>query len=250
MSEFPIEEKFGEMCSRVFRVEQAREHVNGTRETHVATAFLIDKRPTGRLILATAAHVFKFPKEATVRWKLQQFDDHSRLQRETSFMTNASKTSDVPYRFHKAADVGFVFPPIAAKCPDGAAFAIPADLPLPMIAEDLMQGIGTRVCWTGYPIIVEKLVGRPTLSYAEGVISSMVNYEDKHLYIVDGTNSGGFSGGPVWFWCPKAQEFQVLGVVSGYFQDGRFPGFCAFEPINHLRFYLKYWDTEDAKAAG
>lgn len=243
MSVFPIEELFPSLCTRVYRVEQRWE-----TSFRSATAFLISKRSTRRCVLATAAHVVDdLPRDADIEWKIQQFDDHSRLERQCTFSPNASKTSDVPYRHHKRVDVAFFYPPVASKQPNGNAFFQPDESPLPMIAENHMQGIGTRVCWAGFPALIENYLCEPTLCYAEGVISSMVNTADKHLYIVDGTNSPGFSGGPVWYWSEEHQQFQVMGIVSGYLPSQGFPGFCAFEPINHIKHYLNYWDAEESK---
>jgi hypothetical protein len=222
---------------------------DGTLRDGVATGFAIDKRPSGQLVLASARHVFDFPHEATINWRIQQFDDHSRLQRETVFGTSKTQKPDVPYRCHNKCDVGFIALPSVLKQASGEPFSPPDEQPLPMIGDRLMKGIGTRICWAGFPVQVEAFLKEPTLCYAEGVISSMVNRDDRHLYIVDGHNSPGFSGGPVWYWCEDQQQFLVLGIVAGYLPNDVFPGFCCFEPINEVKFFLNHWDREDAKGA-
>jgi len=83
MKDFPIDDAFDQLCTKVFRVETTWKMEDGTLRGGVATAFAIDKRPSGQLVLATARHLFGFPHEATINWRIQQFDDHSRLQRET-----------------------------------------------------------------------------------------------------------------------------------------------------------------------
>lgn len=249
MRDFPIDDVFEQLCTRVFRIEATWEMNNGSVDGSVATAFAMNKRSSGQLVLATARHVLKFPREATVEWRIQQFDDHSCLQRETTFGTSETKKPGVPYRCHKKFDVGCIALPPTLKRASGGPFSPPDEEPLPIISEKLMQGIGTRVCWAGFPGRIEDFLGQSTLCYAEGVISSMVNRKDRHLYIVDGHNSPGFSGGPVWYWCKDREEFLVLGIVSGYLPNKEFPGFCCFEPINEVKFFLNYWDREEAKGA-
>ncbi len=248
MKDFPIDDAFDQLCTSVFRLEATWKMEDGSLRGGVATAFAIDKRSSGELVLATAKHAFDFPHEATINWRIQQFDDHSRLQRETLFGTSKTQKADVPYRYHKKYDVGFIALPGILKQATGEPFSLPDEQPLAMIGEKLMVGIGARVCWAGFPGQIEGFLKEPALCYAEGVISSMVNRDDRHLYIVDGHNSPGFSGGPVWYWCEDRQEFLVLGIVSLYLSNNVFPGFCAFEPINEVKFFLNFWDREDAKS--
>ena len=74
------------------------------------------------------------------------------------------------------------------------------------------------------------------------MVSATVDKDGKRLYIVDGHNSAGVSGGPVWCWNDERQRAEIVGVVSGYGDaGGDLPGFCVFEPINPVLGYLCHW---------
>ena len=93
--------------------------------------------------------------------------------------------------------------------------------------------------WAGFPGIVENALGFPQLCYFEGVVSAMVNRNDRKVYIVDGHAAKGVSGGPVWHWSEEKDRIEVIGIVSQYHHTMTpLPGFCLFEPINPIIYFL------------
>jgi hypothetical protein len=196
-------------------------------------------RDNRKLVLATAKHVLDFPENETVHWEIQQFSDAGEAVRQLAFSTNKSERGDVPYRTHNDLDVGIIVLPSLDG--DKKPFALDTDAPVQTI--DILQGVtpGTRVAWAGYPGLVEQSLGFPHLCYFEGVISAAINREQERrlLYIVDGHNMFGLSGGPVWHWSDEHDRLEVVGVVSGYAPlDRGLPGFCFFVPINPILYYL------------
>ncbi len=209
------------------------------------TAFNIARlRSTGSLIVATAKHVVDVPPNQTATWLFEQFDvQDGRILRELRFSTNAGIKGDVPYRSHNTSDVGFIKLP--TKNFQNEMFASNDDRPPAVIQVDQGVSPGTRVAWAGFPGDVENVLGFPQMCYFEGVISAMVDRPGKRLYVVDGHNSFGVSGGPVWHWSDKQMRAELVGVVSAYKIDpAGLPGFCVFEPINEIVKYLYYWNSQ------
>lgn len=242
MRDFPIDDHLAEMCTRVFRLVTGWKNDSGNPLSCSATGFAVAKLPNGKFVLATAKHVLDVPEDRMVDWVIQQYDGHSRLVREVRYGTHKGLKDDVPYRTHKEFDVGLF--PLYNKKLDGTDFVAADEHPLPLIELHLMVSTGTRVGWLGYPDQVEDFVGRPQLCYCEGVVSSMVNKKEQHLYIVDGHGTHGFSGGPVFDWDSDRKRFRVVGIVSKYLTGKELPGFCCFEPINHVRQYLDWWNGQ------
>lgn len=236
-----MDDAIPDLCTRVFRIE-AKWLTANSKVSSYATGFAVAKLPNGKLVLATAKHMLDVPKDVMVDWVVQQYDDHSELVREVRYRTHKGIKGDVPFRTHNEFDVGILIP--YNKMADGSPFSPPEEKPLPMIEENLMDGTGTRVAWLGFPAQIQDFIGRPQLRYCEGVITSMVNFKGQHLYIVDGHNTPGFSGGPVFSWDTDRNRFRVTGIVSRYLPAEDFPGFCCFEPVNHVRFYLNWWNSQ------
>ena len=230
---FPGDRSFDLIAPSIFRVETRWEN-----KVASATAFVLGKyRDTGKLILATAKHVLDFADDDVVSWLLQQFSPNGDVEREVTFKTQKTRMGDVPYRAHKLLDVGIVSLPTLAN--NNKPMARPDEQPVQVVNKMTGVSTGTRVAWAGFPAIVESALGFPQLCYYEGVISAMVDRAGKMLYIVDGHNAPGVSGGPVWWWSHENDRLEVAGIVSGYLPVGQdLPGYCIFEPINPLVHYL------------
>jgi hypothetical protein len=216
-----------------------------------ATCFYIARLlPSNRIVVATAAHAVKFSETTKIDWVFRRFTGDGSCVAEMRFSTNDSEELKRPYRFYKLADVAFiVLPP-----PDYEAHGelIPTTLEPAMVLEQTKAITpGTRVGWMGFPGTVEAFLGAPQLCYYEGVVSAFHAKGSRGLYLVDGHNSRGVSGGPVFHWRDGDHQPQIVGIVSGYgCEDADLPGLCVFEPINPVIGFLKaQYGTEprDAK---
>ena len=239
MSAFCGDECFVEIRKSIFRLE-----TNYGGNTSIGTGFVIGKmRDSQSLVIATAKHVLDFPKDETVQWKVQQFNESAEVTRELTFCTSQKLKGNVPYRIHDQLDVGLCILP--NRDSSQKLFAYENENPLQIIGRQLGASTGTRVAWSGFPVCVEQNLGFPQLCYFEGVISSMVNREDCKIYIVDGHAAPGVSGGPVWYLNEEVDRYEIIGIVCKYVQsDIDLPGFCFFEPINPVMGYLDYWRSE------
>jgi hypothetical protein len=189
------------------------------------------------------------PDDRTVGWRFEQFDETGNVARRIQFRTDRSAKGAVPYHLHNDLDVGIFLLP--SKNSDGTDCALPDEQPVRVI--DILCGVstGTRVSWAGFPGVVEAALGQPQLCYFEGVISAQVDRPGRALYIVDGHASHGVSGGPVWHWNEEKDRAEVVGIVSEYrttMQGDGIPGYCFFEPINPILYYLasERWHPDNA----
>lgn len=236
MAIFRGDTSFDGISPSIFRLETTWD--NGKKSAH-GTAFVVAMlRDSRRLVLATAKHVLDFPENETVWWKARQFDEHGRVQRQISFGTDHGLLGGVPYRVHKKFDIGVLVLP--ANGDDKGHLARPGETPVRVIAIDEGVSTGTRIAWAGFPAVMEDLLGFPQLCYFEGVVSAMVNDGKRPFYIVDGHVSEGVSGGPVWQWNEEKSRLEVVGIVVSYTPGpSRLPGFCQFEPINPIMYFLE-----------
>lgn len=203
------------------------------------TGFMIARLvPSQRIVIATAKHVLEFPEDAHVRWRFERLAEDGQITGECRFTVDEADVATRPHRYYKYADIGFcVVPPPEQQ---SAGQLVEANLaPLRCIAEDRRLCPGTRVAWAGYPGSVESFLRRPQLCYFEGSVSAFYSEGSRGLYIVDGHNAFGVSGGPVWYKDDKSGEIMIAGIVSGYCQHDKLPGFCVFEPINPVVTFVK-----------
>ena len=237
---FPGDTSFEQIVRSIFRVE-----TSWCANKATATGFVVGRmRDSTQLIIAAAGHVLDFPKDETVSWKVQQFDETGKVEREQLFATNQKLKGDVPYRTHKKLDVGLCILPSFDKGKN--QFARDNEQPVQMIARDPGVSTGTRVAWAGFPGIVEDVLGFSQLCYFEGVVSAMINRADgRDYYVVDGHAAWGVSGGPMWNWSEERDRLEVVGIVSKYQAESGLPGFCLFEPINAAIRYLQHWQKEE-----
>jgi hypothetical protein len=192
-----------------------------------------------RIIVATARHLLEFPNDAIVKWFLECYAEDGSVTGRCCFSTDEGRPKTRPYRFYKRADVGFCVLPPPEQESEGQL--VPLDLhPLPVISERRRLVPGTRVAWVGFPGQVEAFLHRPQLCYFEGAVSAFYAEGSRGLYIVDGHNARGVSGGPVWHYAEEGGSIEVAGIVTGYgLGEQDMPGFCLFEPINPVVGFVK-----------
>jgi hypothetical protein len=224
----------------IFRIE-----ARGVKGVRSATCFTVALfRDAKRHVFATAKHVVHgFARDETVQWRIQQFDRLGDVTRSFEFESNESKKGGTPYLVHNVLDLALIWIPDEA-----VPHTLAGEKPVRIIKPVMGVAAGTRVGWAGFPGQIEALLGFPQLSYFEGSVSAMVDLEQRGYYLVDGHNSQGLSGGPVWHWSHEHGRAEVVAIVSGYSQVTEFPGFCKFESISPLPYKLvdrSWWPNPD-----
>lgn len=196
-------------------------------------------QPSNGIVVATAAHVLRFPKGAQVRWCVRSLAEDGSVLGESRFTVDEGKPESRPYRFYLHGDVGFCVLPPPEQESEGQL--VKDDLtPLRVISEGQRLIQGTRVAWVGFPGRVEAHLGQPQLCYFEGVVSAFHADGSRGQYVVDGHNARGVSGGPVWHWPETGTGIEIAGIVAAYgLQESDMPGFCVFEPINPVVAFVK-----------
>ncbi|MFO0839124.1 MAG: trypsin-like peptidase domain-containing protein [Phycisphaerae bacterium] len=224
------------VLEHVFLLEAGWQNVRCPADPVRATGFSIglmgDK---DRLVLATAAHVFEgIPFVAAVNWRVAQYDRAGNVTRECRF----EMRGQTDFGCHRTYDLAWLRLPLMGT--NGQPFAPPNEPLLPLAPVEIGFDAGTPVGWAGYPLQVERELGRPTLCYYEGVVSACTDGE-RMRYVVDGHAAPGVSGGPVWTVVHRGDPLLVIGVVSSFGHDDttQIPGFCLFEPINRLSALLE-----------
>ncbi len=88
-------------------------------------------------------------------------------------------------------------------------------LPLEATSEGLIYG--QEVYFLGFPYgIVGKHIFAPSGYPLPLVKRATVSLFDGTMYLLDGHNNPGFSGGPVVWKAPGTERFKVAAVISGY----------------------------------
>jgi hypothetical protein len=170
---------------RVFRIKYG----NST-----GTAFAIDI--DARQYLVTARHV------------LEGFGDEDTVE---IFCNNQWKTHLAKLVGNAEGDIDISVLTIARE--------LPPSRPLPLPAESKGLGYGQDVFFLGFPY---GLLSKYTLHPSEGayplplVKKAIVSNFDADVFLLDGHNNPGFSGGPVVFKPIGSNEFKVAGVISGF----------------------------------
>ncbi len=243
------EEALGEIRKRTFRVQAA--WLGGARS---GTAFMIARlQPSNRIVVATAKHMLEFPDDEQVEWCYQSLSRDGDVLGYCRFQCDEAQPESRPHQHYRFADVGFcVLPPTELR---SEGELVPDDLQaLPAIPKTHALLPGTRVAWAGFPSQVEAFLQRPQLCYFEGPVSTLYTKGSRGIYIVDGHNARGVSGGPVWHWPEGAATIEIAGLVSGYgLGEQDMLGFCVFEPINPVIAFVKSQyrgRKRDARSAG
>jgi hypothetical protein len=150
-------------------------------------------------------------------------------------------------------DTGFIRGPKC--CEDGQPFLNSNEDSAPLSSELVpietdwnWAAEGTRVAWAGFPAVAMQIANRPTPCYFEGSVAALILNHDKPLYLLDGHNTFGVSGGPVWAWCKHRKHPRIIGSISSYRFHGSnalLPGFTHAVPIQPLwQFLEKNWGAK------
>lgn len=204
-------------------------------------------------IIATAGHVVRSDtrNESVFRLSRFSFDDPAHPTTRTAMFESGTLTPRSPCALyysgpgHEVVDIALIRGPTA--CTDGTPF-LPLDHEgnvragtAPIEAGHFWAPEGTRVAWAGFAQIVTELAGRPQPSYFEGSVSALVLRDDLPLYVLDGHNAFGVSGGPLWALDAQSHS-RVIGIVvnyQGHSDAPGVPGFTCATPIQPLRLFLE-----------
>jgi len=203
-------------------------------------------------IMATAAHVLenKYTSVSRFRISLYSVDVPAKptarvLDFDAPVDVQAGPRDPCVVRysgpFHEIIDVGLIRGPL--KCTDGTAFFSqdPKYSLMPIEPEADWTSEGTRVAWAGYPQLAATFARRPQLCYFEGCVSSLVLRDDFQAYLLDGHNTFGISGGPVWAAHSDNESPRMIGIISGYQSlttSPQMPGLVHAAPIQPITFFL------------
>lgn len=185
---------------------------DGSEEYNTGAAFALDIQ--GKQYLITASHVVGFSGGVGVKGvvRIAQNDKWSRFEMTVVGRGDGNNPED-----------------------DIAVLAANVRLPIPLThSEESFEPSVTNIFWgqrvyfCGFPysqrIETDVIKGYPFAMTKGGILSGMhtqsgTSYErERGLFILDGINNIGFSGGPAVFQLKEDQnaDFQVFGVISGY----------------------------------
>jgi hypothetical protein len=225
-------ESFPEVCKSLFRIK-----AQCSSGTYIGTGFVVAKfRNPDKLgfILGTAKHVLAaLPEYENIHWIIEKIDIVGNVTETFVFKTNIELKGQSAMRFHNELDIACVSMP---------NMNLNSNDPLRTINPLVFIGPGVKVGWAGFPEFIQKETLRPHPCYFEGVISTVVNRENKLFYLVDGHGGKGVSGGPLWYWNTTNSNYEVLGVCTSYIlpqETETLPGLVKFQAINPLLSYLQ-----------
>jgi len=200
-----------------------------------------------KALVATAGHLLK--SQYPVEWTLERFDLSNKTSRKVTFQITPQNPKG-PKAFYYGADprldIGAMF--VDSDCVDGQPFLElddtenPTEPLLPLIDPQRGFGPGSRVAWAGFPASVESYLGFPKICYYEGVIAAMIDTKNyPPLYLLDGHNTAGVSGAPLWSYNDDSSRTELIGIVVSYLSDvqKKLPGFACATPIHPLIRYLE-----------
>lgn len=243
---------------RIYRVNVSRQR--SLRQWN-RNCFCISRKQ-GRWLDANysvSGHVLRSTINAENRFKIQQFDwsDSAHPTARTLEFETDAKDGRAPYAvtyngpFSEVLDIGFVRCP--KQCVDSTDFFNDLTDGMPSVGTTMpietgwdYAAEGTRVAWAGFPGISKIIAQRPQPCYFEGCVSSLILREDYHLYLLDGHNTYGVSGGPVWA-IDNKRRVRVIGVVSSYHShpinnnkpELQLPGLVHAAPVQPIRSFLE-----------
>lgn len=109
---------------------------------------------------------------------------------------------------------------------DISIFVINEELPLSFNLPAEFKSIiyGQDVYFLGFPYgfrsdIGEANRGFPLPVVKKGILACIFPKDPAGLFLIDGHNNSGFSGGPVVYKNQNSDDFKVAGVVSGYYPE-------------------------------
>ena len=211
--------------------------------------YVLNPRYKPKAIVVTAGHLLKGPNENPIEWTVERLVSITENPRKVTFRISPQKPEGPKVFYYKAdprLDIGGMF--VDTVCVDGRSFidlnkdGKPTEGLLPLI--DSRKGIepGSRLAWAGFPESVQKHLGFPQICYYEGVVSTTIDkHEHPPLYLLDGHNTAGVSGAPVWAYIDDSSRVELIAIIVGYLSDAqkKFPGFVCATPINPLIRYLE-----------
>lgn len=205
---------------------------------------------TGAFIL-TAKHLIEVPIGATATYRIVRFPNGSRPGRQASFTYANSGMVAGPRAFWWVGvhpqDFGAI---IAPEFDDsGQPFLDPNEFPkggigesnIALSAKVFLAGAGTRVAWAGYSAVAADIFGEPVPCYYEGVVAYVHNQVNSPIYLLDGHNTFGVSGGPAWWWNEVTNRVELFAIITQYHPTSpsskksiSLPGFTIATPVNHF----------------
>lgn len=216
--------------------------------TGCVIGYALNRNYNPKAVVATAGHVLREAETKPVEWTLERYETHDSKVRKAVFKLPCENPDGPKTYYHSGdprLDIGVIF--AEADCTDGRPFlelddlGKPAEPLLPIIHVREGVGPGTRVAWAGFPASVYSMLRFPEVCYYEGVVGAMVNTRDHPpLYLLDGHNTSGVSGGPVWWWSDKRSRAELVAIVVQYLCEKRrpLPGFVCATPIHPLLEFL------------
>ncbi len=198
--------------------------------------------------LATAGHLLPEANVAThFRLTRYTFEDLANpMSRMAEFeMPHAESTRKTPAYIKigdkdglSRLDIGLIRAPIT--CIDGQPWFVtnkPSTESMSIQPASAWAAEGSQVAWAGFPALAMDIARRPQPCYYQGVISSLLIRNEFQMYLIDGHNTFGISGGPVWWINAESRVPTVIGIVSSYRfskQMNAMPGLVAATPIQLL----------------
>ncbi|MFA5239937.1 MAG: hypothetical protein WC476_09575 [Phycisphaerae bacterium] len=198
-----------------------------------------------KALIATAGHVLI---DERTKWTVERLDSIDSSSRKVVFETpNDNPLGPRVFYYNKdpRLDIGGMY--AEANCVDGRSFidldhsGEPTETVIPIIDKREGFGPGTRVAWAGFPQNVQDELGFSQLCYYEGVVAAMIDRKGyPPLYLIDGHNTFGVSGGPVWAWSDNRSRVELIAIIVSYLSDVQknLPGFVCATPIHPLLYYL------------
>jgi len=200
-------------------------------------------------LIITAGHVIKNKGGHESHFKLTRYD-FSNLEKPTK-RTCEFETGDGGSRSpcgilytgprKDIIDIGFIRG--VKDCTDGKPFFQGEPFEGTMSIEDdwYWSAEGDHVAWAGFPSLAATIAGRPQPCYFEGQVSAFIATDDFVTYLLDGHNTFGVSGGPVW--AKRGENLpRIIGVISGYhsiLHAPQMPGLVIAVPIQPVRVFLE-----------
>ena len=265
MPDLPIAEAFDELIRKqVVRIRVQPIDFYGAEVLGTGCISGCVKNPNwgNMAFVVTCRHLLKHPKGKRIRVEVAREGIDRKKRRSVIFETDPGSHEGPKAFWHKEdppVDLGAIVLP--ARCVDGSPFLTDAEAEqetvcgVPMMPRKLLLGEGTRVAWAGYPNVARLLFLEDVLCYYEGVVAHCRNDPEAPLYLLDGHNDRGVSGGPVWCWSDKSSQIQLVGVVTAYSQapgmgEIDLPGFTVATAINPFRALIEdVWLGQARKGA-
>lgn len=230
---------------------------SGRTESGTGTIFMVqgNERDGWLPLICTASHVVAEVPGDQFEYRLCRYDFDDPLnpkERVATFRSGGKGPRDPAVFYYSGPhssiiDIGFVRGPLLSD--DGSPFLAIAVDGRPEAKEVIpietdpraWTAEGSRVAWAGYAALASEIASRPTPCYFEGSMSALILRKEGPLYLLDGHNTFGVSGGPVWAESALWKRPRLIGVISSYrhLRASAMPGFAHAVPIQPLWSYLK-----------